>query len=177
MDVYVPSSSSRRRWKKAVSGCDVQNRGKPCSVQGSTDDRVKIVSMAPVTIQKSLPESFLDVLCECGSTWMWESLKLLLGEDDWLETAIREGTCITVTEGSYIREIFDDVCSCGFVFECTKGRGRIIGSFLEQSSRACAYRGELLGLVAIHLILLAESKVWNHSWRVRYGFILIALAR
>ena len=89
---------------------------------------------------------------------MWDSLKLL-GEDDWLLTAIREGTCTAVTDGSYIREIFDDVCSCGFVFECSKGRGRILGSFPEQSSRACAYRGELLGLMAIHLILLAVNKV------------------
>eukprot|EP00956_Cyclotella_meneghiniana_P037686 scaffold142973_cov49-Cyclotella_meneghiniana.AAC.2 len=50
--------------------------------------------MAPVTVQKSLPESFLDVLCEWGNTWMWGSLKLL-GEDDWLETAIQEQTART----------------------------------------------------------------------------------
>jgi len=36
-------------------------------------------------------------------------------------------------------------------------RGRIVGSFVEQSSAACAYRGELLGLMAIHLILLAAN--------------------
>ena len=91
--------------------------------------------MAPATIQESLPESFLDVLCEWGNTWMWDSLKLL-GEDDWLETAIQEGTCIAVTDGSYIREIFDDVCSCGFVLECLEGRDRILGSFPEHYHRA-----------------------------------------
>ena len=62
-----------------------------------------------------------------------------MGENDWLETAIQEGSCIAVTDGSYIREILDDVCSCGFVLECLQGRGRILGSFPEQSSRTCAY--------------------------------------
>lgn len=38
------------------------------------------------------------------------------------------------------------------MLECSKGRGRIFGSFPEQSKRACAYRG-------IHLILLAINKV------------------
>eukprot|EP00956_Cyclotella_meneghiniana_P011371 scaffold15956_cov32-Cyclotella_meneghiniana.AAC.4 len=32
MDVYVPSSQYSRRWKKALSGCDVQDLGQPCSV-------------------------------------------------------------------------------------------------------------------------------------------------
>merc|ERR1711966_107670 len=38
--------------------------------------------------------------------------------------------------------------------------GRIVGSFPEASKVANAYRGELLGLMAIHLILLALNKVW-----------------
>eukprot|EP00956_Cyclotella_meneghiniana_P011372 scaffold15956_cov32-Cyclotella_meneghiniana.AAC.5 len=48
---------------------------------------------------------------------------ILSSEDDWLETAIQEGTCIAVTDGSCIREIFDDVCSCGQVGRVhTQGR-------------------------------------------------------
>ena len=66
---------------------------------------------------------------------------------------------MAVTDGSYIREMFPDMCSCAFVLECSKERGRIFGSFPEQSKRACAYRGELLGLMAIHLILLAVNKL------------------
>ena len=64
-----------------------------------------------------------------------------------------------MTEGSYIKEITREACSSGFVLECTAGRGRIIGSFPEQSKDACAYRGELLGLLAIHLVLLAANKL------------------
>jgi hypothetical protein len=105
-----------------------------------------------------MPESFLDVLREWGSIWMWDSLRLV-GDDNWLLDAIRGGTCVAVTDGSYIRELYPDMCSCAFILEYSQGRGRIFGSFAENSSRACAYRGKLLGLMAIHLILLAANKL------------------
>lgn len=50
------------------------------------------------------------------------------------------------------------VCLAAFIFECQKGPGRISGSFCEQSSVACSYQGELLGLLAIHLIALSVIK-------------------
>ena len=48
-----------------------------------------------------------------------------------------------------------------FIFECSEGGGKIIGSFPKQTRAACAYRGELLGLLAIRLILLATNKVYS----------------
>jgi hypothetical protein len=45
------------------------------------------------------------------------------------------------------------------MLECTKGRGRLWCSFPEASRAACSYRGELIGLMVIHLILLAINKV------------------
>ena len=59
----------------------------------------------------------------------------------------------------YIRELYPDICSASFVLECSQGRGRIIGDFADYSNAANAYRVELLGLLAIHLILLAVNKV------------------
>ena len=49
--------------------------------------------------------------------------------------------------------------SVAFIFECTKGRGRLWGSFAEHNMDAGSYRGELLGLMAIHLILKAVNVV------------------
>ena len=74
-------------------------------------------------------------------------------------TAIRESTCIAVADGSYIREIHPDLCSAAFVLECTKKRGRIVGYFPESSPSANAFRGELMGLLAIHLLLVAANKI------------------
>ena len=105
-----------------------------------------------------MPETTLEVLEEWGSVWMWKSLRLI-GDDHWLEASIAAGTCVAVTDGSYIKEYYPNICSAAFVIKCTEGRGRIFGSFPEQTMTACAHRGELLGLMAIHLILLAANKV------------------
>ncbi len=53
-----------------------------------------------------------------------------------------------------------DLCSAAFILECKEGGGRIIGSFPEHSQASSAYRGKLLGLMAVHLILLAVNKVY-----------------
>ncbi len=55
--------------------------------------------------------------------------------------------------------IFPNLCSASFVLGCSAGCGRIIGSFLDSLLVANVYRGELLGLMAIHLILLSINKI------------------
>ena len=45
------------------------------------------------------------------------------------------------------------------MLECGKGLGRVYGSFLERLLVANAYQGELLGLMAVHLILLSVNKI------------------
>jgi hypothetical protein len=60
---------------------------------------------------------------------------------------------MAVTAGSYMKEVYPFLNSAAFVFECTRGRGCIVGSFVKRTPDAGSYRGELLGLMAIHLIL------------------------
>ena len=83
----------------------------------------------------------------------------MIGGVTWINESITNGTLVAVTDGSYIRELFPNLCSVASVLECSTGRGRIIGSFLESLLVANAYRGELLGLMAIHLILLSINKI------------------
>ena len=97
-------------------------------------------------------DSFLDVLIEWGCTWMWDSM-VLVGKNDWIKKAIENGSCVEVTDRSYMKELYPNVFSTAFIFECTYGTGRLIRSFPETTVLANAYRGELLGLMAIHLIL------------------------
>ena len=89
---------------------------------------------------------------------MWNAIQLV-GDMNWLAEAIEAGDCIAVTDGSFIREITTEVCSCAFFFENTDRTCKLVGAFPECSETANAYRGELLGLMAIHLILLAVNKV------------------
>jgi hypothetical protein len=94
---------------------------------------------------------------------MWESLKLSGdGEDEagaWLKEAIEDNTLVAVTDGSYMKELYPDMNSCAFILECSRGRGRMLGAFSEQTMAACSYCSELLGLLAIHLVLLSINKI------------------
>ncbi len=83
----------------------------------------------------------------------------LMGSVTWISKLITNSTLVAVTDGSYIRELFPNLCSAAFALECSAGHGRIVGSFLELLLVANAYRGELLGLMAIHLILLSINKL------------------
>ena len=60
---------------------------------------------------------------------------------------------------TYVKEMVLDLCLAAFISECKEGMGRSVGLFPESSKIANAYRGKLLGLMAIHLILLAANKV------------------
>ncbi len=88
---------------------------------------------------------------------MWDNMKMT-GDVTWLQDSIAAGTCCGVTDGSYMREVFPDINAVAFVLECSQGRGRLWGSFVERTGDACSYRGELLGLMVIHLILLAVNE-------------------
>ncbi len=48
------------------------------------------------------------------------------------------------------------------MMECAKDQGQLIGSFSEALLIANAYRGELLGLIAIHLILLSINRMHSN---------------
>ena len=65
-----------------------------------------------------------------------------------------------MSDGSYIRQLHPDLCSAAMIMECQQTKHKIIVSFSEQCQQANAFRGELLGLIAIHLLLLSFNKVW-----------------
>ncbi len=73
--------------------------------------------------------------------------------------AIAGETLVAVTDGSYIREHYPELCSAAFILECTQGGGRVTGAFPEASIDTNAFQGELLGLMAVHLLLLVVNTV------------------
>ncbi len=93
-----------------------------------------------------------------GNAWLWENISLS-GGTEWIHQSIHDRSSLAVTDGSYIGELHPQLCSAAFVLECRKGRGRVTGSFSESLAMANAYRGELLGLMAIHLLLLSVNKI------------------
>jgi hypothetical protein len=65
-------------------------------------------------------------------------------------------------DSSYICELYPNLCSAAFVIKCAKGQGLLMGSFLDALLVANAQKGELLGLMAIHLILLSIDRVHSN---------------
>ena len=157
MDIYRPGSGANR-FEIAVRDVPVEDRGLLCSVKPSSSG-FRIASTATSALPAPVPSTFVKVLRNWGCTWLWEKLNIS-GGFDWVADAISDGSLLAVTDGSYIRELHPHLCSAAFILECTKGRGKIIGHFSEASLAANAYRGELLGLMSIHLLLLSVNKVY-----------------
>jgi hypothetical protein len=115
--------------------------------------RVHIVSShTPMSPIKAAPCNFWEVIQGWGNTWLWDNL-VISGDTSWITKAITDNSCVTVTDGYYMKEVYPNVNSLAFVFKCSKGRGRLMGTFVEVTPNTGSYRGELLSLMAIHLIL------------------------
>ena len=119
-----------------------------------------VVSNTDPTREEIMPTKIKEVIKEWGCMWMWKSLRLV-GSDEWIKDAIKGGTLVAVTDGSFIKERYPHLCSAAFILECSKVSGGVFGSFPECSQGVNAYRGGFMGLMAIHLILLAANKVWT----------------
>ena len=129
-----------------------QNQVQP-TIDGS---QWRLLSTAELAPRPQEPSSFLEVLESWGNMWLWDELTVH-GNVQWIEHATKEGTLLAVTDGSYIQELYPNLCSAAFVLECRNGQGRAYGSLLEALYVANAYQGELLGLMATHLILLGVN--------------------
>jgi hypothetical protein len=113
-------------------------RGDMATVEDGRPGMKKVCSVVPPPIRPIAPTNFLDVLRRWGQTWIWDELKVT-GGTDWIAQAISENCLLAVTDGSYIKEHYPELCSAAFILECTKGRGRLVGALAEASAAANAY--------------------------------------
>ena len=91
---------------------------------------------------------------------MWKDLHM--HEDpSWVVECLTNNTLVCVTDGSYQKEFAPELCSAGWIMMCRKTRKCIGGTLVEKSSYASSYRGELLGLLAIRLFLLAIEEYYG----------------
>jgi hypothetical protein len=132
--------------------------GEAATVEKVTPGVWKVCSVITCIDWPEPAKNFIDVLKGWGHTWLWDDLKIT-GGTAWIAKAIDEGTLLAVADGLYIREHHPELCAAAFILECTRHRGMLVGSFLEASKAANAFQGELLGLMAIHLLLLAVNTV------------------
>jgi hypothetical protein len=65
------------------------------------------------------PTAIWEVLQKWQQTWMWENIQWV-GMDNCIVEAIKKGTCIAVTEGSYMKELYPSIHLATLVLECSK---------------------------------------------------------
>jgi hypothetical protein len=156
MDIYTMTNDQNfdlrpNTWTRIKEDTEKRDIGDICSVRESRG-YVNVLCHSPAHVARISPADFWEVIYTWGETWMWDSIQVT-GDLSWLERSIAESTCMAVTDGSYMKEVYPMLNLAAFVFECTRGRGQKVGSFVEHTPDAGSYRGELLGLMAIHLIL------------------------
>jgi hypothetical protein len=94
---------------------------------------------------------------------MWNFVSDVTSELSWLPLALESGTVVLATDGSYDRKKGPNMSGAGWVIACWRS-GRVLkGSFFGFSSNASSYRGELLGLVAIHTRVLHVCRFYQPS--------------
>jgi hypothetical protein len=91
---------------------------------------------------------------------MWERITVH-GSLESVVEAYRNGTAIWCTDGSFDRVVMPDVSSAGWTIFDPATHSHIRGNFYEVSDSASAYRSELLGLTALHLLACAFKELYG----------------
>jgi hypothetical protein len=115
----------------------------------------------PLASSSSVKQSFWSHLCSMGGEWMWEHIVEGNINVGWIRDALANGTFLAVTDGSYDREMAPMVSRSGWIIVCTTCQRTLRGSFFKVSQSAGSYRGELLGLVAIHTFATAIAQYFS----------------
>jgi hypothetical protein len=140
------------------------------------------VDIMPITVRQILPGvtavqgagpkltplqaprlSFWNNVLSCGVEWMWDYVSDKKLDPGWLKDALRSGTTIFSTVGSFWPKVDEQVSGAGWVIVCTKTRRTLEGSFYKRANSASSYQGESLGLVTIHTLILATATYYNLS--------------
>ena len=104
----------RGRYMHICTSRSGKMRGDMATVEEGTPGMKKVCSVASSPNRPIAPTDFLDVLRGWGQTWIWEDLKVI-GGTNWVAQAISENSLLAVTDGSYIKEQYPNLCSAAFI--------------------------------------------------------------
>ena len=116
---------------------ETRDYSKYCSVRNVSQGVVSIKSVSRHYVSTQRPRDIWDVVARWGHEWMWDQM-LISGDGAWISTSIANRSCIAVTDGSYMKELCPTVNSATFVFKCQQGGGRLVGSFIKNTTDACS---------------------------------------
>lgn len=135
----------------------------PVGVERLADGEVILGAVGPRRFDPPpIQHDLFSLLISWGGEWMWEGIGVV-GSLEAVVSAYKNGTALWCTDGSYDRVVMPDVSSAGWTVFDPKTTSHIKGSFFEVSGEAAAgsYRGELLGLTALHLVACAMKELYG----------------
>jgi hypothetical protein len=112
-------------------------------------------------LQREVKGTFWEHLQSLRGKWMWEYIKEGEMEALWLRDALKTVTLVGVMDGSYDRHKVKSCSGAGWVLACRLSKKTLRESFYEVSLAAGSYHWELLGLVAIHTLILAAAEYYH----------------
>jgi hypothetical protein len=134
----------------------------PANIIPTRDGTIHRRSIGPPLAKTAIgTETFWTYLKSLGGELMWDNIQGGKMGVKWIRTALTDGSFIGVTDGSYDRVRAKYVSGSGWVICCTKTRHLLQGLFFETSPKAGSYRGELLGLVALHTMIAGVPQFYK----------------
>jgi hypothetical protein len=126
MDIYRPSTAPTyvnrpNFWSRTRVDAPLVEVGEICTTKevGNIGTH-SVLSHSPMPPIKAAPRNFWEAIHGWGNTWLWDNL-VISGDISWIEAAIADNSCVAVTDGSYMKEVYPNMNSAAFVFECSKG--------------------------------------------------------
>ncbi len=92
---------------------------------------------------------------------MWQHILNKTLDTKWIAAALTKGTALISTDGSYSRTRAPHVCGAGWALACRVAQQVITGLFHKFSCNASSYWGELLGIVASHMLILHTAQYYH----------------
>ena len=170
VEVYGRALGGRCRYRKRAGELREAPVGEPTTVNEEANGCLKVINTGPslATATEELEGSFLQNLRSYGGEWFWEDLCTPDGIE-WMPEAMSRRTLTSVTDDSYIRHLAPNVCGAGWIIQDKLTGKKVKGLLAEWSSSAGSHRGEILGMLAVRVFLLAVEKYFQQHGRVGEG--------
>lgn len=133
----------------------------PALVSGNQMEGVCLLYYGPWLHILATVEALQEAIDSYNTPWFWQTYSGL-SDIAWLAEALTYSTLIGVTDGSYMHHLDATATSMAYILICTSSGHSIAGSFAETLSEANACRGELLGLLVMHLLLEQALNICGH---------------
>ena len=105
----------------------------------------------------------LGISVVVGGQWMWHEMEKKGQDIDWLVMRLLNGTLTCGTERLYDQKGAPGISGSGIFLCCTKAQHMPCTNLYKKPKTVHSYQGNVLGLVAIHTIILAMCCfLWDH---------------